>query len=100
MPSHRPPNSPAEADRGRAVADSKTELKDSRQLILDTNAAGAASVPPLEHPPVILRHGPDCSVLVYERTENGEPVYRVVKERIKAASTAAVLARKLKDGKR
>jgi hypothetical protein len=32
------------------------------------------------------------------RDEAGAPVYRVVKDRIKAASTAAVLARKLKEG--
>jgi hypothetical protein len=39
-------------------------------------------------------------VLLYDRTEDGEPVYRIVKEKIKAASTAGVLARKLKEGKR
>ena len=45
---------------------------------------------------MILRCGPrDFSVLVFDRVEDGEPVYRVVKEKIKAASTAAVLARKL-----
>ena len=48
------------------------------------------------HPPVILKLGPrDYSVLAYDRDEDGEPVYRVVKEKIKAASTAGVLARKL-----
>jgi hypothetical protein len=37
----------------------------------------------------------DFSVLVYDGDEDGEPVYRVAKDRIKVASTAAVLARKL-----
>jgi hypothetical protein len=47
---------------------------------------------------VILKLGPrDYSVLVYDRDEDGEPVYRVVKEKIKAASTAGVLARKLQE---
>ena len=51
-------------------------------------------------PPVILRLGPrDYSLLAWTRDEAGELVYRVVKDRIKAASTAAVLARKLKRGK-
>jgi hypothetical protein len=44
---------------------------------------------------VILRLGPrDYSVLAWVRDEDGAPVYRVVKDRIKAASTAAVVARK------
>ena len=48
---------------------------------------------------VILQLGPrDFSVLAYDRDEDGEPVYRVVKEKIKAASTAGVLARKLQGG--
>jgi hypothetical protein len=54
-----------------------------------------AAVPP-ERPPVILQLGPrDFSVLAWVRDEDGEPVYRVVKEKIRAASTAGVLARKL-----
>jgi hypothetical protein len=45
--------------------------------------------------PVILKLGPrDFSVLVVVRDEAETPVYRVVEDRIKAASTAAVLARK------
>ena len=45
---------------------------------------------------VNLPIGPrDFSVLVWVRDERGEPVYRVAKDRIKAASTAAVLPRKL-----
>ena len=37
----------------------------------------------------------EYSVLANDRDEDGEPVYRVVKEKIKAASTAGVLARQL-----
>jgi len=49
---------------------------------------------------VILELGPrDFSVLTWVRDEDGEPIYRVVKDRIKAASTAAVLARKLAEAK-
>jgi hypothetical protein len=45
---------------------------------------------------VILRLGPrDYCVATWLRDEDGEPIYRVVKDKIKAASTAAVLARKL-----
>jgi hypothetical protein len=45
---------------------------------------------------VILQVGArDFSVLAWVRDEDGEPVYRVVKDKIKAASTAAVLVRKL-----
>ena len=45
---------------------------------------------------VILELGPrDFSVLVWVREEGNTPIYRVAKVRIKAASTAAVLARKL-----
>jgi hypothetical protein len=50
---------------------------------------------------VILRHGPrDYSLLVWDRDEYGEPVYGVAKDRIKAAPTARVVARKLLRGKR
>ena len=45
---------------------------------------------------MILQHGPrDFSLLAWVRDESDAPVYRVAKDRIKAASTAAVLARKL-----
>jgi hypothetical protein len=45
---------------------------------------------------VILQLGPrDLSALVWVRDEDGEPIYRVAMGRIKAASTAEVLARKL-----
>ena len=45
---------------------------------------------------MILRFGPrDYAVLVWDRDEGGEPVYRIVQRGIKAASTAGVLARKL-----
>jgi len=50
-------------------------------------------------PPKILQLGPrDLSVFAWVRDEGDEPVYRVVKDRIKAASTAAVLARKVQRG--
>ena len=45
---------------------------------------------------VILQIGPpDYSVLAWVHDEGNEPAHRVVTDRIKAASTAAVLARKL-----
>ena len=45
---------------------------------------------------MILQLGPrDYSVLKWVRDEGIEPVYGRVKDKIKAASTAAVLARKL-----
>ena len=45
---------------------------------------------------VILQYGPrDFSVLAWVRDESDTAVYRVAKDRIKAASTAALLARKL-----
>ena len=50
---------------------------------------------------MILKIGSrDYSVLAYDRDEDGEPVSRVVKEKIKAASTAGVLARKLQEERR
>ena len=46
---------------------------------------------------LILQIGPrDFSVVVWVRDEGETPVYRAAKDRIKAASTAAVLARKLR----
>ena len=57
-------------------------------------------IPPLwldaqGRPPASLQLGPrDFSVLVWVRNEGDPPVYRVAKNRIKAASTAAMLARK------
>jgi hypothetical protein len=45
---------------------------------------------------VILQLGPrDFSVLAWVRDEDGAPLHRVAKDKVKAASTAAVLARKL-----
>ena len=50
---------------------------------------------------MILKLGPrDYSVLAHDRDRDGEPVYRVVKEKIKAASTVGVLARKLQEERR
>ena len=47
--------------------------------------------------PVILQPGPrEFSVLAWVHDEDGAPVYRVVKDRIKAASTAALLVRRLR----
>ena len=70
--------------------------KPDRQLELDsapTERASAIS----GRPPVILQLGPrDFSLLAWVRDEEGEPVYRVAKDRIKAASTAGVLGRKLR----
>ena len=52
-------------------------------------------------PTVIMKLGPrDYLVLAYDRDEDSEPVYRVVKEMIKAASTAGALARKLQEESR
>ena len=51
-------------------------------------------------PPLILQLGPrDYSGLVWVRDEGETALYRVVKDRIKAASTAGVLARKLEERK-
>jgi hypothetical protein len=71
-------------------------------MMLDTPAplgrsAGSdrASRTDAGRPPGILQLGPrDFSVLVWVRDEGDTPIYRVVKDRIKAASTAGVLARK------
>jgi hypothetical protein len=50
------------------------------------NVHGAASV--------ILQLGTrDFSVLAWVRDKDGEPVYRMVKDRIKAATPAATIAR-------
>ena len=55
----------------------------------------------MQRAPVILQLGPrDYSVLAWVRDEDGEPVYRVVKDKIKAAKIAATLARQLQDGTR
>ena len=91
-----PPKSNAEADRRRAVAKSREGVDDSQQLLLATEPTRPAPTPSPSRPPVILKLGPrDYSVLAYDRDEGGEPVYLVVKEKIKASSTAAVLVRKL-----
>ena len=60
-------------------------------------AADAPPAPPSpEHPPVILQLGlHDFAVLEWVRDEDGEPVYRIVRQGIKAAKIAATLARKL-----
>jgi hypothetical protein len=42
----------------------------------------------------------DFAVLAWVRDEDGEPVYRIVRQGIKAATIAATLARKLGDGTR
>jgi len=45
---------------------------------------------------MILQFGPrDLSVLVWVRDEGETPIHRVPTDRMKAASTAAVLAREL-----
>jgi len=50
---------------------------------------------------VILQLGPrDYSVLAWVRDEDGEPIYRIVKQGIKAAKIATTLARKLPEGTR
>jgi hypothetical protein len=78
----------------------------ARQLELASAVVGLEQrvptpAPPAIRPPVILQLGPrDFSVLAWVRDEGDAPVYRVVKDRIKAASTAAVLVRKLQEGKR
>jgi hypothetical protein len=64
------------------------------ELAAPSPAPAPSSAP--SRPPVMLKLGPrDCTLFVYDRAEDGEPVYRVVKQKIKAASTAGVLARKL-----
>lgn len=100
MAKRRTPETPAESDRRKAIAKSRDAVADSRQMMLDTAASLEESAerlaPPPGRGPVILQLGPrDFSVLVWVRDEDGEPIYRVVKEKIKAASTAAVLARTL-----
>ena len=63
---------------------------------IERSTASIAAPGSVHRPPVILQLGPrDFSVLASVRDEGDESVYRVVKDRIKAASTAAVLARKL-----
>ena len=73
------------------MRDSKARMETS-QTAVDRSAVAAGR----GHPPVILQLGPrDFSVLVWVRDEVETPIYRVARDRIKAASTAAVLARKL-----
>lgn len=104
MARRRQAETPAESDSRKAIAKSRASIDDARQMMLDAAAtiersttAGRASRS-VTHPAVILKLGPrDYSVLTYDRDEDGEPVYRVVKEKIRAASTAGVLARKLQD---
>lgn len=72
-------------------------MSDSRQLLLGTDGAMTEPAAPMtSRPPVILQldlH--DFAVLVWVRDEGGAPVYRMAEDRMKAASAAAVLARKL-----
>ena len=76
--------------------DPRGALPDAARRFPGPGGAPAPTAAQPARPPVILRFGPrDCSVLAFDRVEDGEPVYRVVKEKIKAASTAGVLARKL-----
>jgi hypothetical protein len=96
-------------DRSQAriqQADSRKALRTSRAMIRNSEGAMNASraamrrLPPsrggADHPPVILQLGPrEFSVLTWTRDENGASVYRVVKDKIKAASVAALLAGKL-----
>ena len=77
--------------RQTAMSDRQLELAGAA-----TQPEVARSAPRAERPPMILELGPrDFSVLTWVRDEGDAPVYRVAKDRIKAASTAAVLARKL-----
>ena len=50
-----------------------------------------------EHPPVIVRSDPrDYAVLARPRDEDGEPIYRIVQRGIMPASSAGMVARKLR----
>ena len=106
MAKRRLAETPAESDSRKAIAKSHELVEDSRQLMLDTaarversNAAGMAARSG-NRPPVILQLGArDFSVLVWVRDEGETAVYRAAKDRIKAASTAAGLARKLQERK-
>ena len=74
-------------------------IRDSQSAMDASKAAMYTSLPSrdgADRPPVILQLGPrEFSVLAWVRDEDAAPVYRVVKDKIKAASTAALLARKL-----
>ena len=106
MATRRVAETPAESDSRKAIAKSHELVEDSRQPMLDTaarversNAAGMAARSG-NRPPVILQLGArDFSVLVWVRDEGETAVYRAAKDRIKAASTAAGLARKLQERK-
>ena len=87
------------ADGRKAIRTSRAMIRDS-QSAMDASRAAMHKSPPsrggADRPPVILQLGPrEFSVLAWVRDEDAAPVYRVVKDKIKAASTAAVLARKL-----
>jgi hypothetical protein len=108
MPRHTPEDQARARQRRVQRADSRKALSTSRQMMRDSTSAMRTSRAAVERagpagpgrPPVILQLGPrDFSVLTWVRDEDGEPIYRVVKDRIKAASTAAVLARKLAEAK-
>jgi len=84
------PVAEAPAPGGRALREPSRE---------DAPPARGAPPQPQEaksHQPVILQIGPrEFAVLAWLRDEAGAPVYKVVQEGIKAASTAAVMARKI-----
>ena len=87
------------ADSSKAIRTSRAMIRDS-QSAMDASWAAMHKPPPskgvADRPPVILQLGPrEFSVLAWVRDEDAAPVYRVVKDKIKAASTAALLARKL-----
>jgi hypothetical protein len=90
--------------RERSVVKRRAAVRPARQL--ESAAPGlrseqvAAPLPSpgsiTSRPPVISQLGPrDVSVLAWVRDEAGTPIYRVARAGVKAASTAAVLARKL-----
>jgi hypothetical protein len=95
----RPQARVQKADSRKAIRTSRTMIRDSQSAMNASRAAMHRSPPSrggADRPPVILQLGPrEFSVLAWVRDEGGAPVYRVVKDKIKAAATAALLARKL-----
>ena len=103
--------SPAEADTRKAIATARQAVEDSRQLMLDSaedsrqmmlgsaaaiDRSAAQLARPAGPAAVILQLGPrDYSVLAWVRDEDGEPIYRIVRQGIRAAKIAAKLAQKL-----
>jgi hypothetical protein len=88
-----------QADSRKAIRTSRAMIRDSESAMDVSRAAmhrSPGSTGGADRPPVILQLGPrEFSVLAWVRDEDGAPVYRVVKDKVKAASTAALLARKL-----